>query len=184
MSDSGPSCKYFAEKKHSRIRNKQMFTNARAFSRVSYFLYFFCFSRMFCGKKVVVVFLWNHIHICMPSFWFFIFVCDEKFHRNIKTMLLVIQFCLCILNSPRSKYFIKFSFMVFDSQICSANTISRSIMLIDYTLRKATSFIPYEIFPNTYHGRRILRKKTDGWRYTTLKKQPVKQNTIRVITVV
>ena len=30
-------------------------------------------------------------------------------------------------------------------------------MLIDYTLRKATSFIPYEIFTNTYHGRRILR---------------------------
>ena len=24
------------------------------------------------------------------------------------------------------------------------------------------SFIPYEIFTNTYHGRRILRKKTDG----------------------
>ena len=44
-------------KKNSRIHNKQMFTNARAFSRVSYFLYFFCFSHMFCGKKVVVVFL-------------------------------------------------------------------------------------------------------------------------------
>ena len=45
------------EKKNSRIRKKQMFTNARAFSRVSYFLYFSCFSHMFCGKKVVVVFL-------------------------------------------------------------------------------------------------------------------------------
>ena len=44
------------QKKNSRIRNKQMFTSARAFSRVSYFLYFFCFSHMFCGKKVVVVF--------------------------------------------------------------------------------------------------------------------------------
>ena len=43
-------------------------------------------------------------------------------------------------------------------------------MLIDYTLRKATSFIPYEIFTNKYHGRRILQKKTDGWRYTILKK--------------
>ena len=42
---------------------------------------------------------------------------------NIKTLLLIIQFCLCILNSPRSKYFIKFSLVVFDSQICSANTI-------------------------------------------------------------
>ena len=114
---------HFWKKKNSRTRNKQMFTNARAFSRVSYFLYFFCFSHMFCGKKVVVVFLWNHIHICMPSFWFFIFVCNEKFHRNIKTLLLIIQFCLCILNSPRSKYFIKFSLMAFDSQICSANTI-------------------------------------------------------------
>ena len=112
--------------KNSRIRNKQMFTNARAFSRESYFLYFFCFSHMFCGKKVVVVFLWNHIHICMPSFWFFIFVCDEKFHRLIKTLLLIIQFCLCILNSPRSKYFFKFSLMVFDSQICSANTIPQA----------------------------------------------------------
>ena len=111
------------EKKHSRIRNKQMFTNARAVSRVSYFLYFFCLSHMFCDKKVVVVFLWNHIHICMPSFWFFICVCNEKFHRNIKTLLLIIQLCLCILNPPRSKYFIKFSLMVFDSQICSANTI-------------------------------------------------------------
>ena len=120
--------------KNSLIRNKQMFTNARAFSRVSYFLYFFCFSHMFCGKKVVVVFLWNHIHICMPSFWFFIFVCNEKFHRNIKTLLLIIQFCLCILNSPRSKYFIKFSLMVFDSQICSANTIPqvRSCWLITH----------------------------------------------------
>ena len=99
----------------------------------------------------------------MPSFWFFIFVRDEKFHRNIKTMLLIIQFCLCILNSPRSKYFIKFSLMVFDSQImfCEYNSTSK-IMLIDYTLRKATSFIPYEILTNTYHGRRILRKKTDG----------------------
>ena len=93
----------------------------------------------------------------MPSFWFFLFVCDEKFHRNIKTLLLIIQFCLCILNSPRSKYFIKFSLMVFDSQICSANTIPqvRSCRLI-YTLRKATSFTPYEIFTNTYNGRRIL----------------------------
>ena len=64
------------------------------------------------------------IHICMPSsFWFFIFLCGEKFHRNIKTMLLIIKFCLCILNSPRSKYFIKLSLMGFDSQICSANTI-------------------------------------------------------------
>ena len=64
----------------------------------------------------------------------FIFVCDEKFHRNIKTLLLIIQFCLCILNSPRSKYFIKFSLMVFDSQICSANTIPqvRSCRLITY----------------------------------------------------
>ena len=98
----------------------------------------------------------------MPSFWFFIFVYDEKFHRNIKTLLLIIQFCLCILNSSRSKYFIKFSLMVFDSQICSANTIPQvKIMLIDYTLRKATS-TPYEIFTNTYHGRRILRTKTDG----------------------
>ena len=43
-------------------------------------------------------------------------------------------------------------------------------MLIDYTLRKATSFIPYEIFTNKYQGRRILQKKTDGWRYTILKK--------------
>ena len=70
----------------------------------------------------------------MPSFWFFIFVCDEKFHRNIKTLLLIIQFCLCILNSPRSKYFIKFSLMVFDSQICSANTIPqvRSCRLITH----------------------------------------------------
>ena len=25
-------------------------------------------------------------------------------------------------------------------------------------------------FTNTYHDRRILRKKTDGWRYTILKK--------------
>ena len=41
-------------------------------------------------------------------------------------------------------------------------------MLIDYTLRKATSFTPYEIFTNTYHDRRILRKKTDGLRYTIL----------------
>ena len=107
--------------------------NARAFSRVSYFLYFFCFSHMFCGKKVVVVFLWNHIHICMPSFWFFIFVCNEKFHRNIKILLLIIQFCLCILNTPRSKYFIKFSLMV-DSEICSANTIPqvRSCWLITH----------------------------------------------------
>ena len=55
--------------------------------------------------------------------FFFIFVCNEKFDRNIKTLLFIIQFCLCILNSPRSKYFIKFSLMVFDSQICSANTI-------------------------------------------------------------
>ena len=29
-------------------------------------------------------------------------------------------------------------------------------MSIDYTLRKATSFTPYEIFTNTYNGRRIL----------------------------
>ena len=29
-------------------------------------------------------------------------------------------------------------------------------MSIDYTLRKATSFTPYEIFKNTYNGRRIL----------------------------
>ena len=58
-------------------------------------------------------------------FGVFIFVCDEKFHRNIKTLLCIIQFCLCILNSPRSKYFIKFSLMVFDSQICSANTIAQ-----------------------------------------------------------
>ena len=114
---------YSIFEKNSRTRNKQMFTNARAFSRVSYFLYFFCFSHMFCGKKVVAVFLLDHIHICMPSFGIFIFVCNEKFHRNIKTLLLIIQFCLCILNSPRSKYFIKFSLMVFDSQICSANTI-------------------------------------------------------------
>ena len=78
---------------------------------------------MFCGKKVAVGFLWNHIHICMPSFWFLIFVCNEKFYRNIKILLLIIQFCLCILNSPRSKYFIKFSLMVFDGQICSANTV-------------------------------------------------------------
>ena len=48
---------YSLFEKNSRIRNKQMFTNARAFSRVSFFLYFFCFSHMFCGKKVVVVFL-------------------------------------------------------------------------------------------------------------------------------
>ena len=48
---------YSIFEKNSRIRNKQMFTNALAFSRVSYFLYFFCFSHMFCGKKVVVVFL-------------------------------------------------------------------------------------------------------------------------------
>ena len=48
---------YSSFEKNSRIRNKQKFTNARAFSRVSYFLYFFCFSHMFCGKKVVVVFL-------------------------------------------------------------------------------------------------------------------------------
>ena len=41
-------------------------------------------------------------------------------------------------------------------------------MLIDYTSRKATSFTPYEIFTNTYHDRRILRKKTDGLRYTVL----------------
>ena len=47
----------FEFRKNSQIRNKQMFTKARAFSRVSYFLYFFCFSHMFCGKKVVVVFL-------------------------------------------------------------------------------------------------------------------------------
>ena len=52
-----------------------------------------------------------------------IFVYDEKFHRNIKTLLLIIQFCLCTLNSPRSKYFINFSLMVFDSQICSANAV-------------------------------------------------------------
>ena len=42
-------------------------------------------------------------------------------------------------------------------------------MLIDYTFGKATSFIPYEIFTNTYHGRRILRKKTDVLRYTIIK---------------
>ena len=48
---------YSIFEKNSRIRKKQMFTNARAFSRVSYFLYFSCFSHMFCGKKVVVVFL-------------------------------------------------------------------------------------------------------------------------------
>ena len=29
-------------------------------------------------------------------------------------------------------------------------------MSIDYTLRIATSFTPYEIFTNTYNGRRIL----------------------------
>ena len=29
-------------------------------------------------------------------------------------------------------------------------------MSIDYTLRKATSFTPYEIFTNTDNGRRIL----------------------------
>ena len=72
--------------KNSRTRNKQMFTNARAFSRVSYFLYFFCFSHMFCGKKVVVVFLWNHIHMCMPLFFFF------YFHRNIKHCFLSFSF--------------------------------------------------------------------------------------------
>ena len=64
-------------------------------------------------------------HHAMPAALLFIFVCNEKFHRNIKTLLLIIQFCLCILNSPSSKYFIKFSLMVFDSQICSANTISQ-----------------------------------------------------------
>ena len=44
-------------RKNRRIRNIQMFTNARAFSRVSYFLYSFCFTHMLCGKKMVVVFL-------------------------------------------------------------------------------------------------------------------------------
>ena len=44
-------------RKNSRIRNIQMFTNTRSSSRVSYFLYFFCFLYMFCGKKVVGVFL-------------------------------------------------------------------------------------------------------------------------------
>ena len=48
---------YSIFEKYSRIRNKQMFTNARAVSRVSYFLYFSCFSHMFYGKKVVLVFL-------------------------------------------------------------------------------------------------------------------------------
>ena len=39
-----------------------------------------------------------------------------------------------IQSNPRSKYFIKFSFMVFDSQICSANTIPkvRSCRLITH----------------------------------------------------
>ena len=53
---------------------------------------------------------------------------------------------------------------------CECNSTSK-IMVIDYTLGKATSIIPYEIFTNTYHGRRIVRKKTDGWRYTILKKK-------------
>ena len=57
---------------------------------------------------------------------FFIFACDEKFHLNIKTMHLTVRFCLCIMNSPRSKYIIKFSVMVFDSQICSPNTIPQA----------------------------------------------------------
>ena len=36
-------------------------------------------------------------------------------------------------------------------------------MLIDYTCGKATSFIPYDIFTDTCHGRRFLRKKVDGY---------------------
>ena len=78
---------------------------------------------MFCGKKGGCSFSvrsYTYLHAIVLVF---IFVCNEKFHRNMKTLLLIIQFCLCILNFPRSKYFIKFSLMVFDSQICSANTI-------------------------------------------------------------
>ena len=46
-------------------------------------------------------------------------------------------------------------------------------MLIDYTLRKATFFIPYDIFTNTYRGRRIngRRRTDDDIRYFK-KKQP------------
>ena len=65
---------------------------------------------MFCGKTVVVVFCEIIYIFACHRFAFFILVCDEKFHGDIKTLLLIIQFCLRILNSPRSKYFIKISF--------------------------------------------------------------------------
>ena len=120
--------------KNRRIRNKQMFTNAHAFSRVSYFLYFFCVSHMFCGKNVVVVFLWNHIHICMPLFLVFYIRVWRDISQEYKNIASYHPVLSCILNSPRSKYFIKFSLMVFDSQICSVNTMPqvRSCWLITH----------------------------------------------------
>ena len=44
---------------------------------------------MFCGKKVVVVFpLKSYTYFYAIVLVFFIFVCDEKFHRNIKNIAL------------------------------------------------------------------------------------------------
>ena len=79
---------------------------------------------MYFVAKRLLSFFYEIIYIfAYNRFVFFIFVSDEKFHINMKTMHFIIQFCLCNLNSPRSKYFIKISLMVFDSQICTANII-------------------------------------------------------------
>ena len=84
---------------------------------------FYMISYSYLHAIVFFFFFFFFFVFVLFCFFIFLFVSDEKFHMNMKPMHFIIQFCLCNLNSPRSKYFIKFSLKIW---------IARNVLRIQF----------------------------------------------------